>query len=1525
MGDSAVLSLSGDASAIRSSAVGWAGFANAAASAADDVRRVDSGDFTGDEADTYRDKMSADLPPHLETSSQAWTAVSSALHVYAAELEGLQQRMSALSAQADDQRSQAAAATTAAADARAADDRHLAAVDAQRTALPPGQALPADTYQSQSGVAATHLKEVNAAVQASTDAANQLHTEHDRAVDACVKAITTAAGLRFEEPPGFWGRLGNTVGGWIRDHEDVLTAISGALKQISSIAGVLAMIPILAPVMAPLAAASGAGSVLIDGALVAATGKGSMNSVLIDAAALLPGGRAVEGVTQGAKVLGEADAAVGAGKAMAAVGRDANAAGGVVGDVAGVETAAVGAGREGAGAVDSAASAVAHDTPVESLPCVGDPIDVVTGDMVMAHTDVHLPGVLPLTVRRVYKSGYRWGGVFGPSWASTLDQRVEVGADGAACFVAEDGVVLHYPAAPAARPGAARLPLHGIQRWPLRGDESGGWTVHDPERRVTRTFAPPDRNGRSAIIRIEDGHGNFIDFLYGTAGVLSEIRHCGGYRVLVASADGLVRALSVREGDDEIPVVSFDYDRSNMVRVYNAAGSPLTLHWESGRIAGWRDRNDIWYRYDYDEHHRCVRTSGRGRVLSYGFSYLPGRTLVTDSLGAVSTYEFNAAHQLTRTVDAQGNVTASVWDRYDRLLLRTDPLGRSTQFEYDDAGRLVASTYPDGTQELLQRNTNGDVVHRVDRIGAVWSYTYDAAGNPVSLRNPLGAVTSYSYSAAGAMESVADPLGRVTTVRSSAAGLPTSVSDPLGATTRVQYDGSGRIVRAVDAVGSVTGVGWTVDGRLSHRVGPDGAREEWTWDHEGNLTSHTQPTGARTVIQNGVFDLPVARTGPDGGRMLFGYDTELRLTSVQNPAGLRWTYEYDAVGQLVSETDFNGRRRRYHYDAAGQLTGIVNGLGEQVTLHYDIAGNLVRRTTIDGITELGYDGAGRLLTARSPGAVVEIDRDACGRVVAETVNGRRMAVEYDAAGGRVSRLTPAGVLSTWQSDAAGRADRLTTGAASIAFQYDLGGREIGRAFAGGGRLTQSFDASDRMVSQRLGPGISSTETVGRTFAYRADGVLTHIVDTIRGESRRFDLDVAGRVVAVRASEWTEGYAYDHSDQLTQTAFVAAPVHPTSAGQSTSAARTYHGTLVTRAGAVSYRHDRQGRVTSRSRRRLSQRPETWEFRYNGDDRMVEAVSGAERWTYVYDAFGRRISKQRLTAGGAVDQQTLFSWDGDRLIEQVRNAGDGVGPTITTWEYAPDSWTPMSQYVHGGEVDAQFYAIVSDLVGRPTELVTADGRQVVWTDADTTIWGAPRHAANAPSKYGIPRVDCPLRFPGQYADDETGLHYNRSRYYDPHVGRYTTSDPLGLAPADDPYGYVLNPTRWADPLGLTPCDPANLRGHESPTTGHTIKKHVGKSDAYLKGRGIPEASTFPDLATASRETKANLDRNAGGIRFWLTNMRGNRAEFSGTLNPGSGLTYVSALNTKVESTRIRTALIRASDRPEGYFIHTSFPEP
>jgi RHS repeat-associated protein len=162
---------------------------------------------------------------------------------------------------------------------------------------------------------------------------------------------------------------------------------------------------------------------------------------------------------------------------------------------------------------------------------------------------------------------------------------------------------------------------------------------------------------------------------------------------------------------------------------------------------------------------------------------------------------------------------------------------------------------------------------------------------------------------------------------------------------------------------------------------------------------------------------------------------------------------------------------------------------------------------------------------------------------------------------------------------------------------------------------------------------------------------------------------------------------------------------------------------------------------------------------------------------------------------------FTWDGTTLCEQTTHTPGTDQSAITlTWDH--QGIRPLTQTERKTpadapqeEIDQRFFAIITDLVGAPTELVDEHG-DITW-HTRTTLWGTTTWNRTATAY-------TPLRFPGQYIDPETGLHYNFHRHYDPETARYTTPDPLGLAPADNPATYVHNPHSWIDPLGLTPCE-------------------------------------------------------------------------------------------------------------------------
>ncbi|MDI3419941.1 RHS repeat-associated core domain-containing protein [Streptomyces sp. B-S-A12] len=190
----------------------------------------------------------------------------------------------------------------------------------------------------------------------------------------------------------------------------------------------------------------------------------------------------------------------------------------------------------------------------------------------------------------------------------------------------------------------------------------------------------------------------------------------------------------------------------------------------------------------------------------------------------------------------------------------------------------------------------------------------------------------------------------------------------------------------------------------------------------------------------------------------------------------------------------------------------------------------------------------------------------------------------------------------------------------------------------------------------------------------------------------------------------------------------------------------------------------------------------------------------RWRYLYDPLGRRIAKQRLASdgSGAVVEEVAFTWDGTVLCEQTSRSAEAPNALTLTWDH--DDLRPLAQterkHLSDDEVDQRFFAIVTDLMGAPTELVDEQG-ELAWR-ARSTLWGTTVWARGG-SAY------TPLRFPGQYFDPETHLHYDFYRYYDPENARYFTPDPLGLAPAPNPVTYIRNPHTWADPLGLAACRP------------------------------------------------------------------------------------------------------------------------
>jgi RHS repeat-associated protein len=222
-----------------------------------------------------------------------------------------------------------------------------------------------------------------------------------------------------------------------------------------------------------------------------------------------------------------------------------------------------------------------------------------------------------------------------------------------------------------------------------------------------------------------------------------------------------------------------------------------------------------------------------------------------------------------------------------------------------------------------------------------------------------------------------------------------------------------------------------------------------------------------------------------------------------------------------------------------------------------------------------------------------------------------------------------------------------------------------------------------------------------------------------------------------------------------------------------------------------------------------------YLYDLNNRLVQVTeNGNTLGIYTYDGQGRRVKK---TANG---QTTYYLYDlQNRLLGEV----DGVSGAMThLYAYLPDR--PIAKIdLDGASPNLVYYH--SDPVGTPL-FITNSGGQVVWK-AELLPFGEAYQINEDVDGNGVHVVNN-LRFPGQYYDAETGLHYNMARDYEPRVGRYIEADPIGILSGENHlFVYVgNNPVNWIDPFGLQYQDPD--KGEYGPLTNtvvHFIESYYG----------------------------------------------------------------------------------------------------
>ncbi|RON57282.1 RHS repeat-associated core domain-containing protein [Pseudomonas frederiksbergensis] len=1064
------------------------------------------------------------------------------------------------------------------------------------------------------------------------------------------------------------------------------------------------------------------------------------------------------------------------------------------------------------------------------LTCTnGCPVSMVTGEELLTLTDGTLDGVLPFDFTRLYRtSAAELDGGLGWGWSHSLAHRLEIDGD-SVVWVDHENRRTKFPL-----PSAERPAIHNsLSRAAIYlGDEPQELIVamagdaprfyHFHNGRLTaisdayRNRLRITRDRQDRIQRLDNGAGRSLLLCY-------ERRHLVAveYQTL-HPADTLNDAWRTEQ-----TLVSYRYDaRHRLVEATNAAGESERYDYDDQHVILQRQlaggASFFWEWEKSGKAARCVRHRASFSQMDTAYTWDDqGGVVVKNVDGSEEVYVHDDRARLVRKVELDGGEHLKSYDEQGRLIAEQDPLGAITQYRYDEVGRLVTLIPPE--DEPTSYEYRNGFLHARRRGKAVWKYQRNAQGDVTEATDPDGQITHYHYGAQGQLLSIRYPDTSRHVFLWNGLGQLVEETLPDGGQRKYSYNVLGRRTTSQDEHGAVTRYQWDAVGRLIQTTLPTGANRTFSYNAYGKITAQQDELGRITRYEYADdLHLVSRRINPDGTQLKYRYDNaQLLLTEIENESGEKYQLDYTANGLIRQETGFDGQRTAYAYDLNGHLLQKTEfgADGSQLITGYqrDSAGRLLVKTLPDGTTvEYRYDGLGRLVSVDdSHDHPLEFEYDQQDRLITEHQGWGTLHYGYDpcgqlnylrlpdnskldyhhAKGGALTAIDLNGARLTSHTFAAGREQQRQQGLLLSEYAYDEQGRLKAHA-----------------VSQQRQP------LYRRDYAYSANGNLEHIADTRHGQ-RSYQYDSLDRLIRVRHSrdDLPESFAHDPAGNLLM--------------QDRPGATKVSGNRLLMQGDRHYDYDAFGNLI-RERRGTGQKLVT-QYRYDCQHRLVGVTTPDGRCAnYRYDAFGRRIAK---TVDG---KTTEFFWQGDQVVAESSREHH------RSYVYEPGTFRPLAMLDGKGPHHACPFYYQLDHLGTPQELTDYSG-EIVWA-AQYNAYGRLTRLNRDTHQV----LDQPLRFQGQYFDAETGLHYNRHRYYNPDVGRYLTQDPVKLAGGLNGYRYGLNPTGWVDPLGLNTCPGGD--GCKRPAFGEEDPAGRAKVDEGEPGTPSPKPNNHYSYRGDSRES-------------------------------------------------------------------------
>jgi RHS repeat-associated protein len=777
-----------------------------------------------------------------------------------------------------------------------------------------------------------------------------------------------------------------------------------------------------------------------------------------------------------------------------------------------------------------------------------------------------------------------------------------------------------------------------------------------------------------------------------------------------------------------------------------------------------------------------------GGLTAFGPSfYVTSPTLLTDSLGNQTTYNFginggawglaSSTGPGCSTCTVRGTVLEST-DTKGNVTSHTDDLGHVTSYSYNsnnDVSSISQQLNPSTpVTTSYTYNSFGEVLTATDSLGNVTTNTYDTNGNLQTVTSPApngstpASVTHFGYDTKGELTSITDPLSNPTTLTYTTTGLIASITDAQNHTTSYQYDPRGNRTAVIDPINGAahpTTFAYSIMNRLTGITYPDGSSVNFEYDYRGRRTSVTDQNQKTTIYTYDDADRLTAVTDPANNTTYYGYDTEDNLSSITDANNHTTNFAYNARGWVTQTTFPSTLYETYGYDAVGNLTSKTDRKNQTIQYVYDALNRLAQKSYPDSTSvDYLYDLASKLSQVNDPTGVYGFAYDNMGRLIGTTTQYSFLpnqtfanSYTYDAASNRKSLTAPDSSITTYGYDTLNRLNGLANSwAGSFSFGYDGLSRRTSLTRPNGVNTSYSYDSVSHLLSVLHQAGSNVLD--GASYTYDAAGNRSSKTNYLNGTTSNYTYDPLYQLTQVtQGGGTTESYGYDAVGNRLSSLSVASYQY-NAANELTSSSL----------GAYTYDNNGNTLVDA------SARSYTWDFENRLTQAVVPGTNGGTT-TFRYDPFGRRIQKSGPLG------TTNYVYDVLNVIEEVDNGG-----------------SRFAEYTHGTAIDET----LSILRGGATSYDLSDGLGSV-----TSLSTAPGALANTYTYDSFGRLTAssgtatnPIQYTGREFDKETGLYFNRARYYDPTGGRFISEDPIGLEGGINFYGYAFDsPTNLRDPSG------------------------------------------------------------------------------------------------------------------------------